>query len=196
MLDINIYEPTRALSSLPEPLVILDSKYEPNGEEVKRNVTYQFRYVVHRQYVGFFTPVVFDVSFDYIEHRGEHDKTTLIALNYIAEAFIEGAIFMNHVSTFIVHMLKGQEAGYNRKEELERIVKKVIGTDSIWYSDWETPSLTQQSQRVVVYDLDHFGSMLDPVNTVKQVISLLSKKLGGPRIVKAQIVAGYTQKTL
>lgn len=194
MLDLNIYEPSRNLNQ--EPLVILETEFTVPDKAISKEITYQFRYVVHRQHKGFFTPVVFDLALEYIEYAGGNDRTSLNAINVIVEPFIEGALFMDHASPFIVHMLKGQEAGFNRKEELGKIVNNVHNTNNIWYSDWGTPPITQQHQRIMVYDLNVFGSMLDPVNTVKQFVSLVTANRGLSIITKATVAAGYTKKTL
>jgi hypothetical protein len=115
----------------------------------------------------------------------------------MCEPFVEGALFMNHDSNMIVHFLKGQEAGFNRKDEMQRIHQQVDGTGDFWYSDWETPPITQQSQRIMVYDLEVLGSMLAPQNAVLQFLVHVDKLLKRPvpSVYYAAIVAGYTTKT-
>jgi hypothetical protein len=195
MLDLKIYEPTRALIPNASAITILDE--EPIAE-FRHLVIFQFRYVVHRQHVGFFTPVVFDVEFSFTENE-EDDNTTRNWLYSVAEPFIEGALFMNHTSQFIVDMLKGQEAGYNRKTLLEDIRKSVVNEDKLWYSDWMVPPPTRQNQRVVVYDLEYTLSLLDPQNVVDSFPEWVSKhftKFDPKHIFKSRIISGYTQKTV
>lgn len=197
-LDLKVYEPSRRFIS--EPVLVFDRATTLIGNEMRQAVeAFQFRYVVHRQNKGFFTPVVFDVVFTYVEVNGPSDRMTEKTLKDIAEAFVEGALFMNHASNFIVDMLKGQEAGYNRKTVLEGIRKQVEGTNAMWYSDLIVPPPTREGQRIVVYDLDHFGSMLDPVNAINQVARLVDERLnrvGKNSIVRAEIIAGYAEKTV
>src|ERR1044072_3264329 len=197
-LDLKVFDPSRVLSN--EPVVVIERKTGLVGPNLAAyQDQYQFRYTVHRQNTGFYTPVVFDVYFEYVEVNGDTDKMTQKTLKDIAEAFVEGALFMNHASNFIVDMLKGQEAGYNRKTVLENIRKEVEGTNKMWYSDWIVPPPTREGNRIVVYDLDHFGSMLDPVNTINQVARLVDERLnrvGKNSITYAKIVSGYTVKTV
>ncbi len=195
MLDLNIFEPTRALVPNASAVTILDE--QPKTEHV-HTVIFQFRYVVHRQYKGFFTPVVFDTEFRFCENEID-DHTTRNYLYSLAEPFIEGALFMNHDSTFIVDMLKGQEAGFNRKTVLEDIRNQVVKDDKLWYSDWLTPPPTRQSQRIVVYDLDYTLSMLDPMNVVDSFPEWIAKKFTkfDPAYIHySSIVSGYTKKTV
>lgn len=194
MLDLNIFEESRVLTN--EPITIID--YETALTEYQYNIALQFRYVVHRQAVGFYTPVVFDVSLDYTENSAT-DFTTKNCLLTIAEPFIEGALFMNHTSPFIVDMLKGQEAGFNRKTLLEDIQNQVVQQDLLWYSDWGVPPVTRQSQRIVVYDLEYTLSMLDPQNVVESLPIWMQKRFphfNPNHIFKAQITAGYSKKTV
>jgi hypothetical protein len=201
-LDIRQYEPSRVWQNLEEPLVVIDT-LEQIKDTLPENAvhstdSYQFRYVVHRQHVGFYTPVVFDVSFSY---WAPFDKpvSTKVALNKIAEPFVEGALFMNHESQFIVDMLKGQEAGFNRKDLKDDIVRSIRSINGLWYSDWGVPPVTRQSQRVVIYDMDATGSMLDPVNVLTNFPAWVANALGKaefPYIYGAEIVAGYTEKTV
>lgn len=207
MLDLKVYEPFRVIRENEEPKVILNTTHNfptEHGDYYHDRIfayegTYQFRYVVHRQNRGFFTPMCFDVHFKWVEIEGQDDRHTLNTLNDLAEPFIEGALFMNHVSPFIVDMLKGQEAGFNRKEVLEAIRDKVEGTDEIWYSDWITPPPTKQNQRIVVYDVDTSCSMLSPSCVVTHVIHEVEKVLnrkpgtGYNSIYYAAIVGGYTE---
>lgn len=205
MLDVKIDEPSRRITPLHEPVVILDGEHgfprDAYPLVVEREVTYQFRYVVHRQMVGFFTPIVFDVKFKYVELEGETDHNTYSMMNRFAEPFIEGALFMNHTSTFIVDLLKGQEAGYNRKEMMDQIIKAVHNTDKLWYSDWMVPPITKQGQRVVIYDLDSACSMLEPQSVIRHFISTVTKSLNRDTIpyktiYYAAITAGYVEKAI
>lgn len=198
MLDLNLYEPSRALVENDTPLVIINEEKQTGPRAVERQQVYQFRYVVHRQHVGFFTPVVFDVLFKWVELDGPEDRSVEVQINHLAEAFVEGAMFMNHTSQFIVDMLKGQEAGFNRKLEKENIVVPLTNSNTIWYSDWQTPPITKQSQRIVIYDLETTGSMLDPVNVVNNFRNWVQGKFNRASIFQlyfAAIVAGYTEKT-
>lgn len=195
MLDLNIYEPTRALVPNSSSITVLE---QSPITQFTHLVTFQFRYVVHRQFKGFFTPVVFDVEFGFTESDSD-DVSTRNYLYSIAEPFIEGALFMNHTSSFIVDMLKGQEAGFNRKTVLEDIRKEVVDEDKLWYSDWLTPPPTRQSQRIVVYDLDYTLSMLDPQNVVESFPTWIAKKFpkfNEKHIFSSKIVSGYTEKTI
>jgi len=211
MLDLKQYEPTRVLKSLDEPLVVVNNMppkhvvaHDGHTHEtayLSKEDNYQFRYVVHRQDVGFFTPVVFDVRLKYVELQGGTDFTTKNKLNEYVEPFVEGALFMNHTSQFIVSMLKGQEAGYNRKTTLEDIRKSIVGKNDLWYSDWQVPPPTLQSQRIVIYDMEQTGSMLDPVNVLKQIPVWVDADLkrsfeGTSSIYYAAITAGYIEKTI
>lgn len=199
MLDLNLYEPSRSLVENENSLVVFNDP-EPVGDNyVLRQQVYQFRYVVHRQHVGFFTPVVFDVLFKWVEINGPNDRSIEVQMNHIAEAFVEGAMFMNHTSHFIVDMLKGQEAGFDRKVEKEKIVIPLTGVNGLWYSDWQTPPITKQSQRIVIYDLESTGSMLDPVNVVSNFRTWIKAKFNRAlvehQLYFGAIVAGYTEKT-
>lgn len=205
MLDVRINEPSRFITPLTDTVVILDEEHgfphDAYHDLIEKEVTYQFRYVVHRQAVGFYTPVVFDVKFKYVEIEGETDSKTFGRMNMFAEPFIEGALFMNHESTFILDLLKGQEAGYNRKEQIEAIRSSVHGTGEFWYSDWMTPPITRQGQRIVVYDKDCACSMLEPKNVVNYYMNLVTKSLKRDdipykTIYYAAIVAGYTERVV
>lgn len=200
MLDLKQYEPSRVWQNLETPIVVFDKidELEFHDHFEHYHERYQFRYVVHRQDKGFFTPVVFDVGL-YMYESNENEHYAKNIFNMIAEPFVEGAIFMNHSSQFIVDMLKGQEAGYDRKILLEDIRKGVKARNSLWYSDWTVPPLTRQSQRVVIYDMEHTGSMLDPVNVLTNIPAWVAAKKGleaFPNIYRAEIVAGYTVKTV
>lgn len=200
MLDLKQYEPSRVWQNLDKPLVVFDTIADTEFDDkfVHVHESYQFRYVVHRQDIGFFTPVVFDVNL-YMFEVDSDSRNAKNTLNMIAEPFVEGAIFMNHSSQFIVDLLKGQEAGYNRKHLLEAIVDTVSETNALWYSDWSVPPVTRQSQRVVIYDMEQTGSMLDPVNVLTNIPAWVAAKKGlaaFPNIYRAEIVAGYTQKTV
>lgn len=209
MLDLKPFEESRRIAQNNERLSIINDFAAYYGKDridplsVQHVVeTYQMRYTVHRQYVGFWTPVIFDVEFRYAK-RSPTDQAALRALNIAAEPYVEGAVFMNHTSDFIVDMLRGGEAGVNRKHVVEDIRKNVQGTDNVWYSDMFTPPPTKQSSRLVVYDLDVFGSMLDPINATKRIVErarrLIAAGEGASNIgllYSAAIVAGYTSKTV
>ena len=201
MLDLKQFEPSRVWQTPEIPIVVFDKidQLEFHDHYEHYHEQYQFRYVVHRQDVGFYTPVVFDVGLYMYEDSADSRKVKNF-MNMIAEPFVEGALFMNHTSQFIVDLLKGQEAGYNRKHILEGIREQVEGQNILWYSDWGIPPLTRQAQRVVIYDMEQTGSMLDPVNVLTNLPAWISAKLGGiadlDNIYRAEIVAGYTQSTI
>lgn len=195
MLDLKIYEPSRAITPLETPVRVHESL---PISDFYYSETFQFRYVVHRQSVGFYTPVFFDVRFNFTE-TDEDSKATRNGLYTLAEPFVEGALFMNHESPFIVDMLKGQEAGFNRKHVLEDIRKQVVDRDLLWYSDQVTPPPTRQSQRIVIYDLAYTLSMLDPVNVVDSIPEWIKNRFPSfnpAHIFQSEIVAGYTSKTI
>lgn len=198
------YDDTRQLNSNPDHHVVKNVAHGfpadsyPHLQE--RTIDAQFRYVVHRQAVGHYTPVVFDVRLYYVELEGNiGDISTTNAINRFFEPFVNGALFMNHESPFILDLLKGQEAGYNRKEMIEKIKDEIHGQNHLWYSNWLVPSPTRQNQKVVVYDMDCACSMRDPAHVVSFLIELITRYLGRDTlpfhtIYYAAITAGYTQK--
>jgi len=129
--------------------------------------SYQFRYTVHRQFVGFFTPMVFDVDF-VIAHSPLSASGVKKNLEVIIEPFVEGALMVDQDSFVLVEMLKGQQFGFNRTEELQRI-RKIIADGGLWYSDWETPPMTIQNHRIFSYDKEKQASLLDPLETLKLI---------------------------
>lgn len=170
--------------------------------------TYKFRYTVHRQFVGFFTPMVFDVSFRLLQNP-EYRNAVKFYMDKICEPFVEGALFVNHDSFALVEFLKGQNFGFNRKTLIETI-RKTVTTPSetmtpVWYSDWDSPPLTIQNQRLFVYDVDNpqHGSMLDPINAVQFIQRYMDYyNTGIPysgfqnhfKMLSSYITAGYTTK--
>lgn len=203
MLDINPNDPLKALTPLSSPLEIEfptifpdeDNFPKPQYSIISRHMDIQLRYVVHRQYIGFFTPMVFDISLEYLEDRIDSVSTKNTIFHFF-EPFIEGALFMNHSSHGLVEYIKGKEAGINRHEFIQDLTSAIEGTDTLWYSDWTVPPPTKQGQRIVVYDVETTVSMLDPVAVLKYLISKINAKIH-PHftfITKVKIVGGYTNK--
>lgn len=163
------------------------------------------RYTVHRQSKGTFTPMVFDATSTFavdlrVEKEVEHVQSLLTkAFKDCWEPYVNQALFMDIDSPFIVEFIKGQNLGFQRKDEMDKIRNK-IRDGNVWYSLDDTPPITLQSQRIVSYDVnnrDH-GSMLDPLNVLNHVTK---KILGTVRIDKLFVVSheitdGYTEKQL
>lgn len=201
MLDIPFTLPVKNLHHseviVPLTLDIPDALNfpEPQYHLVEKTLDVQLRYVVHRQFIGFFTPMVFDVRLTYLETS--HDSVaTLSKISHYFEPFVEGALFMNHTSSFIISMLKGAEAGIQRQDYMTKLRKLVEGTPDLWYSDWLVPPPTIQSQRIVVYDVETAVSMLNPVDVITYLVNTVNKALH-PKftfITQASITDGYVEK--
>lgn len=217
-IDKSTIDGTTDLIPYEEPVEVfsdeqLELKYLGMGWHLY-SYTYKFRYTVHRQYVGFFTPMVYDVKFLIAVNPAFKSGVTNM-INMIAEPFVEGALFVNHTSSILVEFLKGQSLGYNRVALINDIKTQVttpwISADSdysftpVWYSDWSTPPLTIQSQRIFVYDVDNpeHGSMLDPINSIHFINRWMIAANKGMRthnyinagvITGAWIIAGYKEK--
>lgn len=190
MIDQSVNNSSIVLTPLPTPFwgYISNKIGEPTI-----NLTYPFRYTVHRQHVGFFTPMVFDVSID-IRVSDDLRYAAKKNCDYIVEPFVEGALFCNHTSFAIVEFLKGQNFGYNRKELLEQITKEV-DEGNVWYSDWIIPPPTIQSQRIFVYNSQNIlhGSMLSPTSVCSFVARKFDEMMGDDTFIhNIRITAGYT----
>lgn len=176
MIDQSVNLESIQLPQFSEPLLVHNTpRPRPPYSQTSVPVTVQYplRYTVHRQHVGFFTPMVFDLRL--IFHvESVMSAGALYHLNRIVEPFVEGALFCNHDSFAIVEFIKGQNFGFNRKEELESI-RDAIRRGNVWYSDWQTPPITIQNQRIFVYDLATQGSMLDPHNVSKFIANSFLK---------------------
>lgn len=201
-IDKSTYEHTTALSQ--DNVVEIDcmSINGDNEDYIDTYLDYQFRYTVHRQFVGFFTPMVYDVEI-VLHHDPAYRLAVITAMNSIVEPFVEGALMVDDESFVLTEMLKGQNFGYNRLEELQRI-RSIVKTGKVWYSDWENPPLTIQNQRIFVYNVETHASLLDPVATLNWIlIEANGNKTSAPiaqdiqtkfRVNRMRLTAGYTQK--
>lgn len=191
---------TTNLKIVPEVTINTLDQTIPDTWE-KRRINYKFRYTVHRQHVGFFTPMVYDVEF-VLSSLPSDVRKALGCLDKIVEPFVEGSLFVNHESSMLVEFLKGQNFNINRKTLVESIRKTVTTPvddeyTPVWYSDWITPPPTIQSQRIFVYDMDspHHGSMLDPRNALRFILEWFYNNVTVPaKLHEVSITAGYTNK--
>ena len=160
------------------------------SNRVVRLIPLQAQYVVHRQFLGTFTPMVFDadleVSFDLslmggrtLEDKELSIDAEITKLRYLIEPFTNGTLFVDIDSPFMVHLLKGQEAGYYRQDIKEELFRRVKNDSELWFSHHESPYRTLQNQRVVCYDVENpkHGSMLDPRQVGVFIKNLSESKL-------------------
>ena len=198
-IDKSTIDETTEIPHFDTPLVVFERE---NKFENDVAVHYKFRYTVNRQYVGFFTPMFFDVRFTLnISILDYYRRPAETLLDRIAEPFVEGALFVNHSSSMLVEYFKGTNFNINRAEMIQNIRKSVTSPHDlcspVWYSDWAVPISTIQNQRIFVYDVENpqHGSMLDPQNAINFIARWYDAQGSQTTLLKkGEILGGYTQK--
>ena len=169
-----------------------------NGtEQVRRVFSMEFdlNYNVHRQFVGKFTPMSFSILYTvYYDDSIEPADIDIFKrkVTRLMSPYTNEALMVDVDSHFFVHLLKGQDQGYNRKDLYDDIFKQVKTDGKIWYSHDQVPPLTIQEQYVVSYDVgdERHGPMRDPVNVVKHLTNRINERDASFIVLKGLITDG------
>lgn len=160
----------------------------------------EFRYCVHRQFKGTFTPMVFDLMLKYELNQDDSGEeiTEVMAQRQIRRCvrmWTNSALMVDVDSPFFTPLLKGQESGLNRKTIYDEVFYLVKRGGGFWYSHNQVPPVTVQEQHIVSYDVGNplHGSMLDPANVAKFVSSLIEDTVA-VTVRSCEIVSGMRDK--
>jgi hypothetical protein len=176
------------------------SHYYTNVEQTENTsrlffMEFDLNYTVHRQFVGKFTPMSFSISYEtYYDDSIEPADIEIFErkVKRLMSPYTNEALMVDVDSHFFVHLLKGQDQGYNRKDLYDDIFSQVKIDGKIWYSHDQVPPLTIQEQYVVSYDVGdpRHGPMRDPINVVKHLANRINEIDSSFIVLKGLITDG------
>jgi hypothetical protein len=167
----------------------------PDSSSKRFELKYNFNYSVHRQFKGRFTPMSFEVMFSFYSENKLYVPDIYkfkYKVDKLLSPYINEALMVDVDSHFFVHMLKGQDQGYNRKDLYDDIINHVKIEGKVWYSHNQIPPLTIQEQHIVSYDVGdpRHGPMRDPTNVVRHLVPRIEEIDTTVKIYHGQITSG------